>query len=453
MAFALVCVLCAGVLAFTFRRSPSAEFTGYDYYIVMRVSDEPLFRANGTVNEYTLEKLLTILDDPRLPSGVATAADFSNFVVPEPGCMNHSGAVIIQLFETIPNRNGIEHGHLTEFTRQWWQLVYRTADDESESDVLTLWMVQPYRLTHFNGTRFDIQSERPDIRFADFTQDNPAWYGIPMNGSNTIAKDERIADGLPACNNYFFEGNYGVSIVRSNLLRDLRFLLNTFAVERYLVAPVYLPGQWQSAKYQTGTAAGRFYATGAFSSYDTHDKGSAQPGNGLGAAGLIWVQTAARFSLMNGKDGLSIGPFYNQWPNTLVVPTHYDLLWLPSDFEIRSQGHDREAATFQTFAAEPRNPQSPLRWNYINRENDHRQDLTGGRSGLWELNGFDRAFDSATLASDGSWETRLTWLRTADTFGVGNANTVYHSGNRYTYGVNQQAGMRPALHLSITCLR
>ena len=83
---------------------------------------------------------MTILDSPNLnpllreekaywPSGLPfeydtpftaiTASDFSNFVVPAPENASHSGAIIIKLFETIPNRYGAEHGYLTEFTSQW----------------------------------------------------------------------------------------------------------------------------------------------------------------------------------------------------------------------------------------------------------------------------------------------------------------------------------------------
>ena len=438
----------------------------FNYYHILRVSDYPLFTADGGVNQHVLDSLMQILNDPCLdpmlrshkaywPTGMTfdyapytaiTAADFSNFVVPQPTCMNNSGAIIIQLFETITGRYGVEHGHITEFTSQWWQLVYRATDDEN--DVLTLWMVEPYRLTHFNGTRYDALIGTAGERFVSFCN-APGWRAVPENFANTIKSDLCIAMYLAACDTYFFEGNYSASIARSNLQRDMKHLQNIFNVEKYLVSPKNIPGQWQSSRYQTGTNHnGMFYVSGQFQKYQYNYSGSDYPACGLGATGLIWSSNT-NFSLMNGKDGLSIGPFYGNWPHTQVLPTYYDLLWLPSDFETRSMGHEKDNALFQTFIAEPDNPYSQLRWNYYVREYDPRQDYAQGRSGLWRLNGFDRAFNPGIHEG---WEARLVWLRSADTLSIGGANTVYYTGNRYSCGVNQLAGMRPALHLSMTRL-
>ena len=439
----------------------------YYNYNILKVSRRPLFRANGGVNRDVLENLIAILDNPRLnpmmredktqwPTGMPftgtpytaiTAADFSDFVVPE-SAAGHSGAVVIKLFETIPGRRGVEHGHLTEFTTQWWRLVYRSTD--GENDVLTLWMVQPYRLTHFGGTRYVTSMGRADERFYVRQGETSGWRPIPINGENRNRSDDRIARNLPACNTYHFEANFSASIARDNLLRDVRMLLSRFNVERYLVAPRDLPGRWQSSQYQTGSNANHvFYATGQFWTVHREFPGSTLPQGGLGAAGLIWG-LHRHFSLINGKDGLSIGPVYNHWPNTRLAPTHYDLFWLPSDFEIRSMGHDRDNARFQTFIAEPDNPASVLR---SNMDPETRPDASRGRSGLWRLNGFDRGvFDANAVGEVGEWETRLSWLRSADGLGWGSANTVCLAGNRYSYGVHQLAGMRPGVHLSLTRL-
>ena len=442
------------------------------HYNILRVSDRPLFRSCGRVNGDVLENLMAILDDPRLdpmmrevkaewPTGMTfedtlytaiTAADFSNFVVPEPGGMSDSGAIVIKLFETIPERTGVQYGHVTEFTSQWWQLVYRSTD--AGNDVLTLWMMQPYRLTPFSGTRYDTLIGRDDERFIN-RQGDQTWSRLSASGVNTILSDERKAANLPACDTYFFEGNFSASIARSNLLRDLAHLLNYFDIERYLVAPIDIPGQWQSSRYQTGSNTNmRFYASGEFYVYREDSPGSTHPNGGLGASGLIWGRHF-HFSLINGKDGLSIGPYYNHWPHTILTPTHDDLLWLPSDFEVRSMGHSKDNALFQTFITDPDDPASELRWNFNNTaEEDWRygRDVTAGRSGLWRLNGFDRAFVSDALGLERGWESQLVWLRSTDVLGMGNANTVYHTGNRYGYGVNQLAGMRPAVHLSLARL-
>jgi len=449
------------VLAVNSARGSESELanrdfiTFFNYYNVIRVSDYPLFRVGGDVNEYVLESLISILNYPSLnpmmrekkvywPTGLVfeyssytaiTAADFSDFVVPKPKNMNHSGAIIIQLFETVPDKYGVDNGHLSEFTSQWWQLVYRSSDDGN--DVLTLWMVQPYRLTPFNGTRYDTHLGHMNEGFFCFP--DIAWHNIPESSINTILCDTKVIYGLPACNSYFFEGNFSASIARSNLLRDAESLFKYFDIEQYLVAPYNLPGQWQSSLYQTGTnIAGYNYVN-----------------EGLGAAGLIWG-SHLHFNIVNGKDGLSVGPYYGHWPHTVIEPTHYDLLWLPSDFEVRSMGHNKDRAFFQTFIADARVPSSGLRWNYRHhREEDWRYeaDTSGGRSGLWQLNGFDRAFCDNSLEVASGWESRLVWLRSANSNSIGNVNMVYFTGNRYGYGVHQLAGMRPALHLSISQLR
>ena len=445
--------------------------TFFYYYSVLKVSDRPLFRADGGINHDVLENLMMILNDPRLdpmlreekaywPTGMAfdgvsytaiTAADFSDFVVPKPCCMSQSGAILIKLFEIVPGRNGVPNGHLTEFTSQWWQLVYRSTD--GVNDVLTLWMTQPYRLSHFSGTRYDNPLGRTDERFFDFVNGEVKY--IPVSAYNTIRSDERIVSSLPTCDTYFFEGNYSVGVVRSNLLRDFKFLLKHFDIERYLIAPKELPGRWQSSHFQTGTNAEmKFYVSGQFYSYLENYSGATNPSDGLGAAGMIWGHHL-HFNIMNGKDGLSTGPHYGHWPHTTVVPTYNDLIWLPSDFEVRSMGHNKDNALFQTFVENVRNPNSRLRWNYRGyRKDDWRYslDTSGGRSGLWRLNGFDRAFDDNALGFSASWEGRLAWLRSADSLGIGNANTVYRTGNRYGYGVNQLAGLRPGVHLSVTQL-
>jgi len=73
-----------------------------------------------------------------------------------------------------------------------------------------------------------------------------------------------------------------------------------------------------------------------------------------------------------------------------------------------------------------------------------------GRSGLWHLNGFDRAFDRDGLGLPRGWMTEQVWLRSQDSLGIGNAGIVTYTGNRNSYGVHQLAGMRPAVHLSIS---
>jgi len=449
----------------------------YPYYNIMPISDRPLFNAGGSINQDVLELLMNILDNPKLdpayrddkaywstglsfdgiPYTAVTTADFSNFVMAEPTCISHSGAIVIKLFETIPDRYCVANGHISEFTSQWWQLVYRATDESS--DVLTLWMTEPYRLSPFVGTRYDTAIGRYDERFV-IAQDGLTWSAIEEGSINTIYSDSCIYKDLPPCNTYFFENNYSASIARSNLLRDFSKLLIHFDVQAYLVAPKDIPGQWQSSIFQTGTnSLMRFYTPGHFQTPlprpgDTQRRyyqGSENILDGLGGAGLIWADYF-HFSLMNGKDGLSVAPYNGRWMHTTPTPTYHDLIWLPSDFETRSMGHNKDLAMFQTFVVDPATPNSRLRWNYWGQRTDPRQDLTGGRSGLWQLNGFDRGFGLGTSYSQVEWSTRITWLRSTDALAIGNANTIYHTGNRYGFGINQPAGMRPALHLCINSL-
>jgi len=222
-----------------------------------------------------------------------------------------------------------------------------------------------------------------------------------------------------------------------------------FDIEAYLVAPRNLPGQWQSSAYQTGTNTNReHYVSGQFYSTDAERGfvGSNYGNDGLGATGLIWG-SHRHFSLINGKDGLSVGPYNGHWPNTTLESTYDDLFWLPSDFEVRTMGFDKDDARFQTFLTDANDSATIL---MTNRQPEDRQG--NGRSGLWRLNGFDRAFDIDGLGLPRGWMTEQVWLRSHDNLGIGNANTVSNTGNRYGYGVNQLAGMRPAVHLSITQL-
>ncbi|MCL1787567.1 MAG: hypothetical protein FWG38_06235 [Defluviitaleaceae bacterium] len=402
--------------------APVQWASDFDYYYVKDVSDQPLFRADGTVNFEVLSALLDILDTPTLCAQArpVTAADFSRHVVPYPASMSHSGAIVLQLFEPVP-------GRLAGFTNAQWQLVYRTADDTQ--DVLTLWMTAPYRVSPFGGSRFDALAGLEAERY--LSSDGPLhWAQLTVNENNTVPCDTCVEAGNTACNTFFFEGNYGASIARYNLLRDMGAVLDFFDVSQFFVSPRYIPGRWQSARAQTGTNVHMRYF-------------------GYGAAGLIWG-AHTHFHIGNGKDGANVGPVDGVWPHTAAIATYNDLIWLPSDFEVRSMGHSNEVAQFQTFIAYPDTPQSHLRWNYVTREDDGRYDVTNGRSGLWELNGFDRAF---YVPDDNGMLSRLVWLRSADSLGIGNANTVYHTGNRYGLGVVQAAGLRPAVHISITELR
>jgi len=443
---------------------PDGALISYVYHTIQKVSDEPLFKANGSVNTDVLESLLEILSNKQLdPAARAvTAEDFSGYAVPASSDISTSGAIVIKLFETIPEKEGVHNMHLTEFTRQWWQLVYRTADDGN--DVLTLWMMQPYRVTPFNGTRYDNRVGNTSDRFTDRMRasGDSTWSRILNNSINTVFSDEIISLGLPPCSDYFFEGNYSVSIARDNLLRDADAVLDRFKVSSYLVSPSDLPGSWQSAAFQTGTNINNeFYISGEFYLSSRNFTGSDNEIDGTGATGLIWGERST-FALNNGMDGLSVGPFSGNWPNTTLVSTYEDMFWLPSDFETRTMGYDKETARSTTLLDDANNRSTSLRFSDDietedtdetdeGEESNERPDT--GRTGLWRLNGFDRAFDRNGLNLPRGWMTEQVWLRSCDSLGIGNGNMITNRGSRQGYGVHQLAGMRPAVHLSISELK
>ena len=461
--------LLAGVLALSFPSSvKGGGLMDFYYYELLKVSDAALFRQDGTINLEVRDALFAILDTPALdpllrdprhawPNGsewerdanftTFTAHDFSRFVVPEPSNHSHSGAVIIQLFEPIPDKRGIQYGHLTDFTNQWWQLVFRTTDEGA--DVLTLYMMNPYRLSYFSGTRYDENHGRPDERYTDRTDGiGNVWRRIPV-GENLNLSDEEYLLGLTNTTRSF-EPNYSASIVRDNLIRDFNHVLAQFSMERFVVAPKNLPGQWQSSHTQTGTnAEGVFYHTGHFQpAHNTGNwySGSEAPYQGLGASGR-WGGHI-QFNLMNGLDGRSVGPVNGGFFHSDIITVDHDLIWLPSTFEVRSMGMNKDTVYVQTFI------ETQTHGSQLVFDLDGDVPITqGGRTGLWRLNGFDRGFYPSAINSDNFWERYIAWERSTIVNGIGNANTVSASGNRYGLGVNQQAGVRPGIHLDLMALR
>ena len=439
----------------------NGKFQSYDSHHILRVSDKPLFKADATVDKRVLFNLIKIINDPSLdpmlrepmqawPTGLpysgpnfhaVTAEDFSRFVVSEPIDRDHSGAILIKLFETIP---GIRGNYLTRLSSQWWQLVYRAVDDER--DVLTLWMYEPYRLSIFNGNRYgSLDENRTDERFIRVRKDGSYYYlRIAENQNNTIKDDYGRTSG--AQGGYTMEGNYSASIARTNLLRDAEGLFNKIDVRQFIAAPADLPGEWQSSYFQTGSNYfGRFYLSGQFQESNTslgYLTGTANMHYGLGAASRIWGNWDMFFH-GNGMDALSVGPDNDQWRHSIITSAYQDLLWLPSDFEIRTMGHNKDNARFQTFIEFPDSRNSAL---ITNRIPEDRVDYVLGRSGLWRLNGYDRGYTRSKI------NVNRAWLRSASSVSIGNINTVTPSGNRYEHGVINKEAMRPGIHLDISRL-
>ena len=434
---------------------------GYNSYNIQRVSDSPLFKADGTIDKTVLSSLMAIINDRRLdpmlrkpmqawPTGLTysgpsfrfvTAEDFSSYVVPNPINRDHSGVIIIKLFETI---SGGQSENLTKLTSQWWQLVYRSTDDKR--DVLTLWMFEPYRLSVFNGNRYDsLDPSRMDERFTRVNGSGSMYRTQISIKTNNTTKDDYGSTSSDQ-GGYTLEGNYSASIVRTNLQHDAEDLLNALDIRRFIATPAELPGQWQSSNFQTGSNYfGRFYVSGQFQESDMEQgyiTGSANMMDGLGAASRIWGAWDL-FFLCNGMDGLSVGPDNGQWRHTIITSAYQDLLWLPSDFETRTMGHNKDNARFQTFIENPDDPDSALITNTIP---ETRPDVALGRSGLWRLNGYDRGYTRMGIG------VSRAWVRSGDSVSIGNVNTISPTGNRYEHGVINVEAVRPGIHLDISSL-
>ena len=449
-----------------------ADFTGtmmdFEHHHIYMLADSPLFNSDGTVNQVTASALLYFLDrnlpdasvpeynewatgeDKNFPFLETTAEDFSNIFLPDPTEPGESAAAVIRLFPAVADMYGIENGHVSEFTNQWWKIVYRATGEED--DVLTLWMMQPYRLSPFSGEYYPHMINRYDERYRHRTvQGNfGTRYRMSVNLSNTVVDDLCLLNEHDDCPNFYHENNYGTSIVRANLLRDFDYVLRKIDISDFIVTPENLPGQWQSSEFQTGTNTLQdFYTTNQFYIYNEPFPGSRDIQDGLGATGLTWGRHH-HFAINNGKDGLSVGPYNGGWPHSRPVSTYTDQVWLPSDFEIRTVGHAFDSLRHTTMIENPHDRYTVL----IPGGNQNRALMRrGDRTGFWRLNGFDRGFDAFALGLPYNWDTGLVWMRSTTSVGIGNANTIYHNGNRYESNARQEAGVRPGIHISLEQLR
>ena len=362
---------------------------------------KPLFKTDGKVDVEVLADLLNMIDSENVWNGVTentnastylSAKNFGKYGTQNGWTNDQKGnaQILVKLFETTTSTTNSAN----TATAQYWQAVYRSIN--GENDVLTLYMCRPYTTAQFNPS-------------SDKT----------YNGKT-----------------YRYEGNYSQSYLRDKTVLPLYDTLKTTyseSLDKYIVAPNAIPGLWQSSAYQTSANSSR-------ATYGTGSSG--------------YMDGSASYGLNNGLDGQ--GTKHTSWRGT--IDTNYtDKLWVPSGFEVLHTGYGQNAES--TLQGTGRlydeandiiylNIDSSKGGTYkdagaiINSGANTSSHTNANRTGLWELNGYDRA--------SASW----AWLRSGVSSGSGyNAREIHFGGNHYDRNVDDYRGVRVALHLNLGALK
>lgn len=305
-----------------------------------------------------------------------SAKDFGKYV-PDTTKTSTTSQIVVKLFETTNLKDDTSCVNLA--TAQYWQAVYRSTN--SSNDVLTLYMCVPYR-------------------FAAFSESYNAYYRSSYVRNDCVLKLYDVLAGGEEANGIRSGGIFG----------DL---------DSYVVAPSAIPGLWQSSIAQTGTGT------------DVGDSGYTAGVSKIGPTGTVAIN--------NGLDGWTNSTIYNGQSQT-VLPTNWaessysspynDKLWIPSSYEVifKDSTVDGEVSylTNENVASATIN-------------NGTSGSSSDGRSGLWELNGYDRA-------------GYFTWVRSAylpSEWGT-DAMVIDYDGTVYVAEAYDGAGrVRPALHLDL----
>ena len=349
-----------------------------------KVSSEALFNLDGTINTEVRDALFTMLQNiqgTEKVSGVSTYPDgylFSGPTYTETTGYDFSeavkgnadsGIIIIKLFETYDTDNN----YVDDFTSQWFQLVYRSTDENN--DVLTLLMAEPYRLSYANNNLERTMS-------SDYGNDSA---------------------------NYFSEGNYTQSIVRTNLLKDYHEIETAYPqISTMITTPSQLPGLWQSSAEQTAELApGLFYKNDPASGAISHNR------------------------FINGMDGLSLK--IDDWQSE-VVSNYSDKLWLPSSYELTKMGEGKENLPYSAIYGD-----------------ENATSYTNSYTGLWKMNAYSRAYTNNIFSLTRTAYYTSYYQNILDQFSVitNNGSTNITSAASQNY---QQYYVRPALHIDLSAL-
>ena len=356
---------------------------------------KPLFTANG-VNADVLMELLNAVNSssvwgsktaPTSGSSVTylSAKDFGNYGDQSSWAESAQGnaQIVLKLLDdtTTPTNN------VDDAAAQYWQVVYRSTS--ANEDVLTLYMTNSYMMHRFNP-----------------------WLS-------------------QATEEYRYEGNYSQSEIRDQaVLPTYETMASTYSqLDQYVVTPSEVPGLWQSSAYQTSYNSKR-------SQYST----------GIGTSG--YGSGSSSYNLENGLDGLSGG--YSSWSGT-VESAYTDKLWVPSAFEVMHTGYGSSDDGTSPLQDTGNNFDEGEGVSYVSNSSSASTTLSNvtsgedGRTGLWELNGYDRAWGDTSVTS-------FAWLRSGYSNGIGSARAVYWDGNVIDGSVDAPSGVRVALHLNLKSL-
>ena len=297
----------------------------------------PLFASNGTVNANVLHEMIEMLNDQNVlsnPSSTDSENAINYYSTKNFGQYGDQSSwsdtkkgnaqIVVKLFETV----GASDSEQALATDQLWQAVYRTVQNSNgeERDILTLYMTK-----HYASAQFD-ESE-----------------------GNYLASDLRNEIVVPLYETLFASGN-------------------TFnALDKYIVTPKALPGQWQSGHYQTSAeSSGAYLGSSLSASY--------------GSSGSF---------IMNGMYENVIGN--TNWESSATIDAGSDKFWIPSRFEFKHTGYAGTGLT--TIANKGKSFDGTTSLSYLQGWGSEAT-YAGNRTGLWEMNAFDRgAYDYCWLRS------------------------------------------------------
>ncbi len=344
-----------------------------------------------------------------LSSGVTylSAKDFGQY---DPNT-NNAQIILKLLGSTSTTDNDVD-----DAANQYWQVVYRSVS--KDEDVLTLYMTQPYKTSVFETN--------------------------------------------------YYEGNYSVSNIRTAIQNTYSKMAETYSVlDEYVVAPYQLSsstaseiqnsknadlqgktdflnlGGWQSSAYQTSANSnGEYYNGTGFNSGTTTYGDHALGSSGYGSDTNTELGTV--YNLGNGLDGLSVK--YKdrgyEWESEFTS-AYNDKMWLPSAFEVLYTGYAGESHS--TLPGTERGYDGDTNTeSYVDDPSSAGATLNvRSRSGLWELNGYDRAWGDTSVVGD--W----AWLRSGVSGYNSCACSIDWRGSYSPYAVNGNNGLRVALHLNL----
>ena len=255
-------------------------------------------------------------------------------------------------------------------------------------------------VTLFNGAALDAitttNNTNLDISNASKMQWQVVYRSMSNTESNTEPKDvltlymnHTYATGVYYDNTSPHYGYYKDSNLREVAQKTYTALVGKYsALDKYVVLPNALPGLWQSSAYQTGSDKTQSsYTLGASKAYGS----------------------ASYDAINNGMD--TLGTKHSGWTSlssSTTDPYSNDKLWVPSNYEVIYKDNTTDGS-LTSYVSDATSASATLT-NGTAGGTDGEND---GRTGLWELNGYDRASNS--------W----AWLRSGYSYDDGSARAIY----------------------------